>query len=92
MDSTADPLCWQVTLTPKHAAANGTAGQITSSVSKRIGFKEVELVREPLTDGHEGETFFFRVNGTPIFVNGARHSRFMQFPPPKPQHASSMQA
>ncbi len=59
----------QVSFTHGHAGANGD-GSASSSISKRIGFKRVELVREPLPDG---ETFFFKVNGTPIFVKGAAH-------------------
>lgn len=60
----------QVTFTPGHAASNGSATGAASSAHRRVGFKQVELVREPLADGHDGETFFFRVNGIPVFVKG----------------------
>lgn len=50
----------KVTFTPGHATSSGGATGAASSVHKQVGFKQVELVREPLTDGHDGETFFFR--------------------------------
>jgi len=54
----------------RQAAANGS-GDAASSVRKRVGFKRVRLVRQPLAGGYEGETFFFEVNSAPIFIKGA---------------------
>lgn len=45
-------------------------GAESHSVTERIGFREIELVREPDEDG-DGEGFHFRVNGEPIFARGA---------------------
>lgn len=37
---------------------------------RRVGFRTVELVQEPLTE-QPGTSFFFRVNGRPIFAAGS---------------------
>ncbi|SPO02529.1 related to beta-mannosidase [Cephalotrichum gorgonifer] len=40
------------------------------SVTKKIGLRKVELVQDALT-GQPGTSFFFRVNGIPVFCGGS---------------------
>ncbi|KAL2862520.1 beta-mannosidase [Aspergillus lucknowensis] len=40
------------------------------TTEKRFGIRRIELVRRPLRD-REGSSFFFRVNGMPIFAAGS---------------------
>lgn len=45
-------------------------GKVVDSVSKRIGIRKAELVQTPLK-GEPGTSFFFKVNGIPIFCGGS---------------------
>ncbi|CAG5129202.1 unnamed protein product, partial [Candidula unifasciata] len=49
-----------------------TSGSDTSQKSIKIGFRTVELVQEPVSNRTEdGLTFYFRINGNPIFLKGS---------------------
>ncbi|KAL1746851.1 glycoside hydrolase family 2 protein [Schizophyllum fasciatum] len=52
----------------------GEEKTILDSVTKRIGFRSVELVQDELSEADEygtGTTFYFRVNGVRMFMGGS---------------------
>ena len=52
---------------------------ILDKLTKRIGFRRVELVQEPLEEPDKygkGTTFLFEVNGVRMFMGGAHGSHF----------------
>jgi beta-mannosidase len=45
-------------------------GQILHSVSRKVGFRRLRVLQEPLRD-EPGRTFLFEVNNVPFFVGGS---------------------
>lgn len=47
-------------------------GAVLDSVSRKVGFRRLRVVRAPLDDPAEsGRTFLFELNGVPLFVGGS---------------------
>lgn len=52
-----------------HLECSIGGAKVVSSSTKSIGFREIDVVREPLLGGEE--SFYVQVNGQPLFITGA---------------------
>ena len=63
---------YSLTVTARATCADGGGHAQHSSLTRRIGFRTVRLVRDPLTAPPDAETFYFEINGVPTFMRGAQ--------------------
>ncbi|KAK9831681.1 hypothetical protein WJX74_005808 [Apatococcus lobatus] len=62
-------LDFTISLTPSSPSANQRASK-QSVLRRKIGLKTMELVRQPVQQQPDKETFFFRINGMDIYAKG----------------------
>lgn len=67
-------LDFTISLTPSGPASDQQSSQ-QSELHQRIGLKEVELVRRPVQQQPDKETFFFRMNGVDVYAKGSASLR-----------------
>ncbi|KAL8277704.1 hypothetical protein RQP46_009826 [Phenoliferia psychrophenolica] len=48
----------------------GASGEVLDMQTKKVGFRRLRVVQEPL-EGQEGTSFYFEVNNVPIFCGGS---------------------
>jgi beta-mannosidase len=60
----------KATVSSSSPSSSGSHTTTTSS-SKTLGLRRTELVQRPLKGGQPGTTFYFRINGVPVFSVGA---------------------
>lgn len=46
-------------------------GQVLDSAARKVGFRRIDIVRAPLSNGENGHSFAFVLNNIPLFLGGS---------------------